>query len=638
MSERKAPSPAAMIRAWVDRARSARSAISEGDDRPSGEEMGTNLEELRVAEEELRVQGVALQEALDQVERQRRRFEELFRHAPIAYLITDMDGRIQDANDAASALLQVPFARITDKPLAAYFRSAGELRDQLARLARFESIENWDTRLIPLSGRPIPVRIAATAAQATASGQIEVRWVLRDVRPERASRDRQRHLHREQAARAALEQVAERARFLSDASARLMGLLNADAVWQIASELAESHAAGVVVLERPDADPDRLEVRATGGNRAMRTRLEPLRGQVIDLGSEGPVAGVLPLEPVRAALRHGEPEVVPAGGDEPDDHAGLLVVPIVAGSRTVGLIAAWLPPGRRLGEEVLMQRTLAERVGLALEAATLFEEVVRARRRAEEATAAESDFLAMVSHELRTPLTAIISYSELLEDRSSEMPPKLARYAHQIAGAAKHQRQLVEQILSYKQVQREDAGAAEPEELDFRDVAQFAVAMVRPQVEGKPVEVMAELPPVPVPGVCDPGKLRQILANLLSNAIRHTEAGHVRLSLSTDDPYVVMTVEDTGEGIGAEALPRIFDRFWRGAGMGEASRGSGLGLTITRELVTRMSGEIGVESEPGKGTTFTVRIPRVAVQGQNRRGDPPAGGEWRGLADRDRQP
>jgi PAS domain S-box-containing protein len=607
MTERKGP--AALIRDWVGRAL-VRAGAGDRDAEALAHELKTQLEELRIAEEALRLQSGKLQDALDQVEQQRMRFEELFRHAPVAYLITDLDGRITDANDAAAELLGTTPDHITGKSLAAHIRPGDELGGQLALLATRGSIENWEAELSPRGGKPIPVRLSATAATMPVNDQVEVRWVLRDARPERASRARERHLHREQAARGALEQVAERARFLSDASARLMGVLNPDAVWAIAADLAATHAAGVVLLERTVEESARLAVRATAAGAAMLPLLEPLHDRVVDLDRDGNEP-LLPGAAMRSALRRGEPEVV-AGGRASDDHGGLIVLPIVAEQRVAGLMVVWLPRGRRLGEEVLMHRTLVERVGLALEAATLFEEVVRARRRAEEATAAESDFLAMVSHELRTPLTAIISYSELLEARGSEMPLKLARYAHQIAGAAKHQRQLVEQILSYKEVQREGAAAAEPEELDFRDVAQFAVSMVRPQAEGKPVEVRADLPSVPVLGVCDPGKLRQILANLLSNAIRHTARGHVLLTLATDHPSVVLTVEDTGEGIGAEDLPRIFDRFWRGSGAGEQQVGSGLGLTITRELVSRMGGEIRVASEPGRGTTFTVRIPRVA--------------------------
>jgi signal transduction histidine kinase/PAS domain-containing protein len=609
MTDRKIANPAALLRELVDRARTIRSG-SQDSDHVLTEELGA-LDELRFTEEELRLQSEALEEALGQVHRERQRFEELFRHAPIAYLLTDMEGVITDANAAASSLLNLPTSGLVGEPLAAFSQASDELRSQLERLARFESLDDWESELRAEGGTLVPVRISATTAQARSTGDVEVRWVLRDGRPERESRQRERRLQREQMARAALEQIAKRARFLSEASAKLLGVLEQDAVWQIAAELAAVNAEGVVLLERWDTKPDRLTVRSTAGSGEVWSRLDGLRGTVVDLGASEASDPVLPPDLLRRVLDGGEPEVDAPSGEEPAPHAGLVVVPIIVQQRTAGLMALWVPTGRRLGEEVLLNRTLAERVGLALDAATLFEEVVRARRRAEEATAAESDFLAMVSHELRTPLTAIISYSELLQDRSDELPPRLARYAQQIAGAAQHQRELVEQILSYKQVAREDAGAAEPEELDYRDVAQFAVAMVRPQAEGKPVEVTAVLPPVPVPGICDPGKLRQILANLLSNAIRHTDEGYVRLTLSADEPYVVLTVEDTGEGIPAEDLPRIFDRFWRGRSTGATPRGSGLGLTITRELVSRMGGEIRVESDPRTGTTFIVRILRV---------------------------
>ena len=121
------------------------------------------------------------------------------------------------------------------------------------------------------------------------------------------------------------------------------------------------------------------------------------------------------------------------------------------------------------------------------------------------------------------------------------------------------------------------------------------------------------LPGGAVPGTGDRSKLQQILTNLLSNAVRHTAAGHVRVRLEPAEETVRFIVEDTGEGIPADDLPRIFDRFWRGSGSDRERGRSGLGLTITRELVSRMGGEIGVESEPGTGTTFTVEVPRYAA-------------------------
>jgi PAS domain S-box-containing protein len=609
MGDRYVPDPAVTVRSWLERARAA-------DEETRGalaREMEARLQELESADAELKT-------ALDRVVQERTRFEELFRDAPIPYLITDPEGRIQVANLAALALLPVAWEELAGQPLAAYVTAPEELEEHLARLAHRSGIEAWETDLGQRRGEPIPVLISATAGKL-ADGGVEVRWVLRDLREERAAREQERRLSREQAARAALEEVATRARFLSDASARLMAVLDRKAVWQIAAGLAETYARGVLLLERRDDEGTHGEGRSASGVAAPGRPLDGFVGQRVDLRQ--PAAGrvSLPVEAMGLALRQGEPQVVRAGepGGVPDGVT--LAVPIVGSRRPVGLMVVWLKPGAGVGEELLTHRTLGERIGLALEAATLFEEVVRARRRTEEATAAEADFLAMVSHELRTPLTAIVSYAELLEAHAADLPPNLARYVRQIAGAARHQRRLVEQVLSFREVQREAPETAEPEPLDYRDVAQFAVSMVRPQVGGKDVALITDVPPTPVKGECDPGKLRQVLANLLSNAIRHTDQGHVRLSLVEEDPYVVLTVEDTGEGIAAEDLPRIFDRFWRGGEREGRPRGSGLGLTITRELVTRMRGDIRVASEPGSGTVVTLRIPRVAA-----RLEPPGGG------------
>jgi PAS domain S-box-containing protein len=630
MDDRTGRDYAARVRSWLNRVRSRGSQGADAHELTT--RLDAQLAELRHAEEELRLQGEALSMALAEADRERRRYRELFQDAPVAYLTTDVEGRIRDINSAAARLLHIPPSKAPGRFLPSFVRDPAGITARLARLSRREPVEDWSTELLPRDGHGIPVELSAAAVDGMEGEPSEILWLLRDIRHEHAAQVRERELHQEQAARAAMARVAERARQLAEMSGQLMGILDPAAVWTTAATILEGQATAVVLLEFEPRDGGDVEVRVRGigGTLTARRRLDALLGRGLDLGQAGDALRI-PVDLLAHVAHAGEPQVVPAAhqgaarGDAGPDAADrpVLVVPLRGRDTILGAMVMQLRPDANVGEEMLMDRHLSDRIALALETAQLFQEVVLARRRAEEAGAAEADFLSMISHELRTPLTAIVSYAELLQERMEELPDNLRRYARQIAAAAHHQRELVEQILSYKGLQREPPGG-DPEELDFRDVATFAIGLVRPQVEDRPIELETDLPPIPVRGTCDAGKLRQILANLLANAVRHTEAGHVRLSLTLRDPWVELRVQDTGEGIPIDDVPRIYDRFWRGASA-RAHAGSGLGLTIVRELVTRMHGEVRVDSEPGVGTTFTVRLPRVAPP----RGmvGPPAAGE-----------
>ncbi|MFW5951528.1 MAG: ATP-binding protein [Gemmatimonadota bacterium] len=595
----------ARLREWLEAARQGT-----GPGKPPGalrEEIETQLEALEAAQEELRSQAAELEGALEAVRRQRRRYEELFRTAPVAYIITDAAGLIRNINAAASELLNLPRAMADREPLPVFVHGGSEFEARLRRLARSEAVDDWEDELLPRGeAETVPVRFsAAPVPQPSGSGraeELEIRWVVTDLRPERAARERERALHREQAARVSLERVATRARHVSEASARLLGVLDPEQLWATAATVLAANADSVLLVE--GIGESRVQVRATGGRAAARERLDPLLYTTFELRQEE--LPEIPLRRVELALRRGEPEVVHGPG------GSCLIVPLRSRERSRGAAVLELREGANVGEELLVARTLADRIALALDTADLFQEVVRSRRAAEESSLAESDMISVISHELRTPLMAVVSYAQLLEDRADELPAKLAGYVRQIAGAAEHQRQLVEQIMSYRRIQRGEDGIA-AEELDYRQPAELAMSMARPLAEGKTISLELELPSDPVNGRCDPGRLRQILANLLTNAVRHTDEGHVRLALEPDHQWVVFRVADTGEGIAAEDIPRLFNRFWRGRG--SRRRGtSGLGLTIARELVSRMHGTIGVESEPGVGTVVTVRLPRVAPE------------------------
>lgn len=269
------------------------------------------------------------------------------------------------------------------------------------------------------------------------------------------------------------------------------------------------------------------------------------------------------------------------------------------------------------------RRRLRER---SLELEHLSFELARANR-------AKSEFLANVSHELRTPLAAIVGFVDLLRDGSyGELGPRMVGPVERIAGSAEHLQGLVDQILD---LARLSAGRLEVhrEPLSLRAFVIDVVSEVEPLIIDKGLRLSIQVPATLPRLSTDPTHLRQILVNLLGNAIKFTQDGSitVRAALVTDPAralearavqqrpmlaaggaWVALQVADTGIGVAEKDQARIFDEFEQvGAGSRGDSprRGTGLGLTITRRLARLLDGDITVESVPGAGSTFTCWLP-----------------------------
>jgi signal transduction histidine kinase len=236
----------------------------------------------------------------------------------------------------------------------------------------------------------------------------------------------------------------------------------------------------------------------------------------------------------------------------------------------------------------------------------------RASERAESANEAKSRFLANMSHELRTPLNAIIGFSELLEQGiAGELQPKQAEFVGYVLSSAGHLLALITDILDLSKV---EAGHMElnNETTTLSGVASLINNILRPMVHKQGVKLSLHVPPELPPFVADPVRLKQILYNLLSNAIKFTPSGgDVSLDARVVGNELAIAVRDSGRGIRAEDLPRLFHEFEQIAGAGETQTapGTGLGLALTKRLVELHGGSIEVESEWGRGSTFTVRLP-----------------------------
>jgi signal transduction histidine kinase len=249
----------------------------------------------------------------------------------------------------------------------------------------------------------------------------------------------------------------------------------------------------------------------------------------------------------------------------------------------------------RLAEE------LGRRAGLAVYNTQLYEEAVRANR-------AKSDFLATMSHELRTPLNAITGYTDLLQIGVPDREEQLA-HLDRIKASAWHLLSVIEQVLSFSRLDA-DRETFVREPVDIGEVAHQAASFMRPAASQKLLALEIREPEDAIVIESDRDKVRQILLNLLANALKFTEAGVVTLNLARLDEGVSLRVRDTGIGIDARYTTRIFEPFFQvEAGITRRAGGTGLGLAVTHELVELLGGRIGVQSEPGAGSTFEVVLP-----------------------------
>ncbi|SFD55095.1 sensor histidine kinase [Massilia yuzhufengensis] len=240
------------------------------------------------------------------------------------------------------------------------------------------------------------------------------------------------------------------------------------------------------------------------------------------------------------------------------------------------------------------------------------------RAQAVKANAAKTQFLSNMSHELRTPLNGILGYAELLSMDARDAEHR--EYAEVIRSSGLHLLSLVDQLL---QLNRLEAGTELPQlaSEDLRALVEQVVSGHHGAARARGLALLCRIgEDVPQRWVCDREKLRQVLDHLLHNAIRFTDAGQVELALEAAEDRLVFTVADTGPGIPASAQERVFDRFFQvDSSDTRSSDGAGLGLTLVRELLALMGGEVEIKSAPGIGTTVVFTLPRTPGDGMHGR-------------------
>jgi len=317
-------------------------------------------------------------------------------------------------------------------------------------------------------------------------------------------------------------------------------------------------------------------------------------------------------------------DMLTAGADYPlsleiaqrSGHRTVVVVPLFREGKPFGTILLRRQEVRPFSErELALLRTFGDQAAIALENVRLFREIEDKSRQLEVANKHKSEFLANMSHELRTPLNAIIGFSEvLLEKMFGEINAKQQDYLSDIHSSGRHLLALINDILDLSKI---EAGRMElePSDFDVPTALQNAMTLVRERAQRHGIALSLQIDPAVRELRADERKFKQILVNLLSNAVKFTpDGGRVALRARPVESWLEVSVSDTGIGIAPEDQEKVFEEFRQvGGDYKTKQEGTGLGLALARRFVELHGGVISVQSELGKGATFTFTIPGAAA-------------------------
>jgi signal transduction histidine kinase len=323
------------------------------------------------------------------------------------------------------------------------------------------------------------------------------------------------------------------------------------------------------------------------------------------LAGGGPLLVPAIQDPAAAGLAHDR------------DHADLLVAAGVHSAMAlplagVGVLTFALAESNRCydARELALGEEIARQAALGLGNARLYEQARRA-------TVARDNLLAVVSHDLKNPLGTILMDLEMLAPRGDQAPgDDVRRHLQRIGRSAQRMHRLIADLLDTASI---EAGrfSVSPERLELAPALAETLDLVQPLAARKQLALASEVPERLPAVLADPGRIQQVLLNLLGNAIKFTpEGGRITVRAEVAGDRAILSVTDTGPGIAAEELPHLFERFWQARRT--ARLGTGLGLFIARGIVEAHGGTLWVESQPGEGSRFTFTLPRAPAAPRDR--------------------
>jgi signal transduction histidine kinase len=450
---------------------------------------------------------------------------------------------------------------------------------------------------------------------------------LREVTDRRLAEERRRQAEADQAARRHAEAEARRARFLSNVSAVLSSSFDVHATLATLAELAVPELADWCLIDLREED-GRIERTAAAHRDDERCPLLDVLRAEFPLRPDS-------AEPAGVALRTGKPVYVPRAGEEwlagataaPEQAAlvralglkSVIAVPLVARSESLGAITLVCADRNYTRIDLATAEDFAQRAALSISNARLY-------AAAQEASRAKSEFLAVMSHELRTPLNAVLGYADLLQAGiGGEVSDRQRAHLNRIKECARHLEGVIDEILAFS---RMEAGSetVRLRRVDLRDVVRKAAALLGPLARQKRLGFELNLPDEPAVVETDPEKVQQILRNLVTNAVKFTDEGEIRVEGIRDGTHHLLRIADTGIGIAPEHHERVFAPFWQ---VEQHNRrevgGTGLGLSVARRTAELLGGGLSLESAPGRGSVFTLALPAVDTdEGEALAGESPA--------------
>ena len=525
-------------------------------------------------------------------------------HQDFAVILLDVNMPVMDGFETAALIRQRPRSETT--PII--FISA--VNDTENHVSRGYSLGAVDYILTPVVPEILRAKIAVFVDLFRKTEQVK-----------RQAEERAQFI-REQAARAEAEAAQQRLAFLADASNVLAGSLDYEETFRNLARLAVPRLADFCIIDVIDDGNTLRQVAVAHRDPAQQEKLTQLKNHYPRCLTERH-AGTRVFQSGKAEFGEMNDAALGTMFEDPETRECVrslgakcyVAVPLLARGRVLGAITLVNVDDKRacgLNETALAEE-LAQRAALALDNASLYQAAQKARTEAERANSAKDRFLAMLSHELRTPLTPILSSAIALEDEEG-LSADVRSSLRMIRRNVELEGRLIDDLLDLTRISKGKVQLS-LEIVDGHSLLHNALDICRSDLDAKQIGLTTDFAAENVRLQADPARLQQIFWNLIKNAIKFTPDGGKLTIVTCNDAAgnLCVHVEDTGVGIDAESLPKIFKAFEQGerAHLG----GLGLGLAITKALVETHQGTITAESEGvGKGARFSVVLPTSVQQ------------------------